>query len=786
MSQPFIPQPTQPPSVDLLKGLNPSQAQAVQTTKGPLLIIAGAGSGKTRVLTVRVAYLLQQGVSAHSVLALTFTNKAAKEMKERIEKLVGSYVAHGMWAGTFHSVFARILRRHAHLLGFTERFTIYDADDQLAAIKAVMTQLGVSQQVLSPSTIRTRISFAKNAMQGWREMESQARSVHDRQVAQIFQEYEKRLRNNNSMDFDDLLLNMIRLLEHNPDVLAEYHERFQYILVDEYQDTNRAQYRVVNLLAKKHRNLCVVGDDAQSIYRWRGAEIKNILDFERDYPEATVVRLEQNYRSTKTILAAADAVIKNNSGQLKKTLWTENPEGEKIALLGCRDDREEATALSHVIRTRISEQGYQYKDVAILYRTNAQSQALEDALRRDSIPYHIVSGVSFYKRKEVKDTIAYLRLLVNPSDAESLLRVINEPARGIGTTSIQRIQDYASAHGITLFEAMQQASKIGGLQKRIETSVTDFVKLITEHQQHLDTQPPSILVQNFINATGMPRMYQAQDTAEAMDRLGNIDRVLSHVAEVNEDEPDLTLAQYLEQIALVSDQDDPELGNNTVALMTIHAAKGLEFSLVCIAGLEQGLFPLSKADTDPSEEEEERRLFYVALTRAQEQLVLSFAERRFRFGEVNFTRPSKFLSEIDSSCLSASGVVTAGGAVGRDQRTFGRSNPSAPSRPNQGMGVRGRTADRMQPPSYSQLPSSESYSQLGPDDVPAAMPRRGAAAPPVQTSKYRSGMRVKHPMFGVGQIESVSGVGQNAKATVLFFSGQRKQLMLVFAKLEIL
>ena len=781
-------------SSELLTGLNPQQALAVHTTNGPLLIIAGAGSGKTRVLTVRLAYLLLQGVHPSSVLALTFTNKAALEMKERIGQLVGAHQVRGIWAGTFHSIFARILRAHADKLGYTDAFTIYDADDQLAAIKATMVQLGISQQVVVPQSVRARISGAKNSMMSWQEMERQASTLQDKQVAQIYQEYERRLRANNSMDFDDLLLNMIRLLENHPDVLAYYHDRFTHIMVDEYQDTNRAQYRVVNLLAKKHKNICVVGDDAQSIYRWRGAEIRNILDFERDYPEATVVRLEQNYRSTKTILAAADAVIKNNSKQLKKQLWTENPEGEKITLLSNRDDREEATAIVRTLRSRLENGNLDYRDAAILYRTNAQSQALEDALRRDNLPYHIVSGVSFYKRKEVKDTIAYLRLLINPSDAESVLRVINEPARGIGNTSLQRIQEYAAKHAITVFDAMCAVDAIGTIQKRIATSVSDFVNLVQRYRELLTTQTPPSLAQAFIEATGMPRMYQVQETEDALDRWNNIERVLSHIAEQYELDPELTLASYLEQVALVSDQDDPELGNNRVALMTMHAAKGLEFPLVVIAGMEQGLFPLSKAETDINEQEEERRLFYVGITRAREQLVLSYAERRYRFGELSFSRPSMFLSEIDPSCFSATGKVMSGGSgmhtsAGATLQRGGGRFGSGSGYGNNSYGQSGERRPQKplpQAPSYSQLPNSESYSQIPPADVPASIPRKGVSSRPgAVASQFRSGMRVKHPMFGVGQIESVSGMGNNTKVVVLFFNGQRKNLMVAFAKLEI-
>jgi DNA helicase II / ATP-dependent DNA helicase PcrA len=757
----LIPANDAAPAEDLLEGLNERQREAVRTTEGPVLIIAGAGSGKTRVLTFRIAYLLRLGVHPSHVLALTFTNKAAQEMKERISHLVGQAPAKAIWAGTFHSIFARMLRSHAERLGYTSTFTIYDADDQLAAVKAVMNALGISQQVLPPNAVRSRISNAKNAMVSWQEYARNADNIVEKQTGQIFEEYEKRLAQSNAMDFDDLLLNMIRLLENNPDVLEGYHERFKYLMVDEYQDTNRAQYRVVNLLARKYKNVCVVGDDAQSIYRWRGADIKNILDFERDYPQAVTVRLEQNYRSTKTILSAADSVIKNNRKQLKKTLWTDNVDGEKITLLACRDDRDEAEAVARTIRARMEQHGLRHSDVAILYRTNAQSQSLEDALRRLNMPYHIVSGVSFYKRKEVKDALAYLRLIVNPADTESILRVINEPTRGIGQTSLQHMQDHAQRTGTSLFDVLRDIDKVPGLQKRTITAVQGFVKLITDHQTLASELTPASLAQSYLEATGLLTFYKNQDTEEALDRWNNIERVLSHIAEQQEIDEELTLAGYLEQISLMSEQDDPQLGSNRVAMMTMHAAKGLEFPLVVIAGMEQGLFPLAKAEQDPSEQEEERRLFYVGITRARQELILSYAERRYRFGELVFSRPSMFLAEIDPECFAASSRIM--------QRTAGPSIPPAAQRPSYGQ----RPA-----PSRPPKPSGNAYSQVRSDDTYSQVPDQGAS--------YRTGMRVKHPMFGVGTIVALSGVGQQAKATVQFSNGARKQLMLQYARLEVL
>ncbi|MBK7185942.1 MAG: UvrD-helicase domain-containing protein [Ignavibacteria bacterium] len=758
------------PAGDLLNGLNTAQAEAVSTTEGPVLIIAGAGSGKTRVLTFRIAYLLRLGVNPSHVLALTFTNKAAQEMKERISHLVGGGVARSMMAGTFHSVFARILRQFADRIGYTSSFTIYDTDDQAAAIKAVMNQLGVSQQVVPVNGVRGRISSAKNSMISWQEYVRSADSVLEKQTGQIFEEYEKRLAQSNAMDFDDLLLNTIRLLEHHPDVLESLQDRFRYLLVDEYQDTNRAQYQVVTMLARKYRNLCVVGDDAQSIYRWRGADIRNILDFERDYPESKVVRLEQNYRSTKTILAAADSVIKRNTKQLKKSLFTDNIEGEKITVLACRDDREEADMIARTIRSRVEKYGYSYKDVAILYRTNAQSQALEDALRRGNTPYHIVSGVSFYKRKEVKDVLAYLRLLVNPNDTESILRVINEPARGIGATTLERVQEFAVRTNSPVFEVLSNIETVPMMQARTAKAVKDFVGIIARYQEMMPELAPASLAQAYIEATGLPQMYKLQQSEEALDRWNNIERLLDHIAEQQELDENMTLINYLEQIALLSDADDPKLGTERIAMMTMHAAKGLEFPLVVIAGLEQGLFPLAKAETDMMEQEEERRLLYVGITRAREQLVLSYAERRYRFGELVFSRPSMFLGEIDKDTLAPSARSMTGNNA---REAAPRTAPSSPKQSSYSQVAQGE--------SYSQLPMPKRYTSVS---QPKARGVQGPA--PEGPSSVKVGQRVKHPMFGAGTISSVSGTGQSEKATVLFDNGQRKQLMVAFARLEAL
>jgi DNA helicase-2/ATP-dependent DNA helicase PcrA len=465
----------------LLGQLNPTQRQAAETTDGPVLIIAGAGSGKTRVLTFRVAHLIQKGVLPQSILALTFTNKAASEMKARISALVDPLLAKKVWAGTFHSIFARILRIEAELIGYDSTFSIYDADDSLSIIRACMNYAGVSTQQITAQSIRGKISHAKNQMIGWQQFSADAASINDRLAAKVYQEYEKRLKANNAMDFDDILLSMIHVLRLFPDVRDKYNDRFRYVMVDEYQDTNRAQYTAIRLLTEKHSNICVVGDDAQSIYRWRGADIRNILEFQKDYPEVKTIRLEQNYRSTKTILDAANGVIKNNRKQLKKTIWTDNNEGELITVMPAETERDEAEMIVNSIQSEIRRNDYEYKDFAVLYRTNAQSQPLEESFRRNALPYTIIGGMSFYKRKEVKDTMAYLRLLINTRDAESVERVLNVPPRGIGDTSLKKIEEYAAMQSISLYEALTENNAIPSLQPRTKKSVNGFIALIEKY-----------------------------------------------------------------------------------------------------------------------------------------------------------------------------------------------------------------------------------------------------------------------------------------------------------------
>jgi DNA helicase-2/ATP-dependent DNA helicase PcrA len=745
---------------EFLNQLNPAQKQAAITVQGPVLIIAGAGSGKTRALTYRIAYLLATGIAPQHILALTFTNKAAGEMKERIAAMVGQDTARRVWAGTFHSIFARILRGEAEQIGYTPSFSIYDSDDSLSIIRSVMNTLGISQQQFTPQSIRSRISNAKNQMMSWQAYSAQAGDLPEKQTGLIYQEYEKRLRQNNAMDFDDLLLNFIKLLQLHPEIRQRYQNLFQYIMVDEYQDTNRAQYMAVNLLAAGHRNLCVVGDDAQSIYRWRGADIRNILDFQKDFPEAIIVRLEQNYRSTKTIIEAAGNVISRNSKQLPKELWTENQSGDPITVMGSRDDREEAEVILKALREETEKRFLQFKDVALLYRTNAQSQALEDALRRAGIPYTIIGGTSFYKRKEIKDTLAYLRLLTNPDDSESLMRIINEPARGLGPASLKRFQEFSIHKNISLFEAFTRSAEVPDTQKRAQQSARDFTLLINRYRDLMYSTPPAELAVAYIEATGLLRILKDENTDESMDRWNNIQRLLSHIAEMSAREESLTLEQYLQHIALISDVDESELSQNRVALMTMHAAKGLEFPLVFIAGMERGLFPMGRAEGNPEEEEEERRLFYVGITRAELKLFLTYAERRYRFGELVFSEPSKFIREISPNLLE----WRTGGLNYRQNTGNEQARPvqkivekRIPSRPEHNDYYRDSIPD-----------SSSEYSQI-----------------PVQQI-IKPGCKVKHAQFGIGTVQALAGEGEKKQALVNFQTAGRKQLLLKYAKLEVM
>lgn len=745
--------------MSLLNQLNPVQRDAAAVINGPVMIVAGAGSGKTRVLTYRIAHLLESGVPPYEILALTFTNKAAKEMKERIERLIG-HQAHQVWAGTFHSIFARILRAECEPLGYSRSFTIYDTDDSLGVIKNIMNGLNIPQQQFSPRAVLSRISGAKNQMITPAEYADLAKEFFESKVAEIYPEYVQKLHKNNAMDFDDLLLKPIELFEKNERVLEKYQYRFKYLLVDEYQDTNRAQYTLINMIAKKFKNICVVGDDAQSIYAFRGADIKNILDFERDYPDAKVFRLEQNYRSTKNILAAADCVIKNNRNQIPKTLWTDNPTGDRITVVEADDDKTEGLQISHRIQEHVTKEKLDLKHFAVLYRTNAQSRTIEDAMRRSGIPYVIIGGVAFYQRKEIKDVLAYLRLIVNPKDEESLLRVINFPARGIGDTTVEKLTMHAGAAGASLFDVVKDPRPITTLADRAKNSVMAFGALITKYMELKSQMSASEIARALVDDLGILRLFKDEQTPESLGRWENVQELLSAISEfVDQNKEKGTLENFLEEVALVSAVDSMVDEKNAVTLMTLHAAKGLEFPVVFIAGMEEGLFPLYQVTPDPGELEEERRLCYVGITRAMKKLYITSARIRYRFGDVTYPVVSRFVSEISDSLLERE-------TTRRPAYTANVVSSLQQSRERYLSSIQKKSPPKQEAFTPDDEPDYDNESQ---DEI-----------------RLKVGVYVEHEVFGRGKVTGLSGRGDAAKAVVNFQSVGPKNLMVKFARLRVL
>jgi DNA helicase II / ATP-dependent DNA helicase PcrA len=708
---------------DFLKDLNKEQREAVKWINGPVLILAGPGSGKTRVLTYKIAYLLSLGVKPYEILALTFTNKAANEMKERAFNLVGD-PAKNVTIGTFHSVFAKILRVEAEKLGYTKNFTIYDQDDSLSLIKNLIKELNFSEDSINAGIVQSKISNAKNALITPDGYLSMAENQFELKVAYIYKAYQTALFQRNAMDFDDLLVKAVELFVNFQDVLEKYQSRFKYILVDEYQDTNRVQYILLKMLAQKHRNLCVIGDDAQSIYSWRGAEIRNILDFKSDFPDCKIFKLEQNYRSTKKILRAADSVIKNNTEQILKNLWTDNNEGEPIVVVECKDERDEAERVVHFIKEEIRKNKYNLRDFVILYRTNAQSRSFEDELRRERLPYTIVGSIAFYKRKEVKDILAYLRLIVNPKDDESFLRVINFPSRGIGEATIDRVRAFASVKGISLFEAISRSNSIPGLTDRARKNLFNFYLLIQKYIDLKDKISAGELSRALIDDLGLIRLYKEDGSPEALQRIENIEELLSAITEFSNENPEKNaLEKFLEEVSLISDIDTWENKRDTITLMTLHSAKGLEFPVVFITGLEEGLFPIANAIYNKRELEEERRLFYVGITRAMKKLYLTYAKSRMKAGNVMYQRKSRFLDEIPIE------LVLYHSAKDEARKTKKKED------------------------------FEQSYN-------------------------FTVGSVVFHEVFGIGRIVDLSGNGDKASAVVDFENFGRKLLLLKYANLK--
>lgn len=758
-----------------LKELNEPQREAVLQTEGPVMIIAGAGSGKTRVLTYRIAHLMQMGVDPFNILALTFTNKAAREMRERIEKVVGAE-ARNLWMGTFHSVFARILRAEAAKIGYPANFTIYDTTDSRSLIKIILKEMQLDDKVYKPSMIHGRISSAKNNLITSQkyvsnsELTSYDESTGRPKIAYIFKEYTERCFRAGAMDFDDLLLKTYELFNNHPDVLNKYQHLFKYAMVDEYQDTNHCQYMIVKKLAAVYENICVVGDDAQSIYSFRGATIRNILSFEKDYPDLKVFKLEQNYRSTKNIVEAADNVIRNNKDQLQKKVWTSNEAGEQIRVMRAITDNEEGRLIAQAIfEEKMKNQAFN-REFAVLYRTNAQSRSLEEALRKINIPYRIYGGLSFYQRKEVKDMLAYLKLTVNHKDEEALRRVINYPARGIGKTTLERMTVIASENKLSYWEVISRAREFPDLQSAAK-KLTDFVTMIRSFATMLETRDAYDLASFIAKSTQMLKTLNEDKTVEGLSRYENVVELLNGIKEFVEDdtsELEKTLGIYLQDIALVTDADQDTGDNDRVALMTIHSAKGLEFPYVFVSGLEENLFPSQMALGSRHDLEEERRLFYVAVTRAERKLTISFATSRFRFGQLLPCEPSRFIEEIDEKYLKF------------DRSRSGRDAIAGKPTPDrfEKTGSYGRTT------AYSKGKASPIAGGSGfiPKSKPAAIPN----FVPEDTSGLQEQMIVEHQRFGRGQVIKIEGNADSRKATVDFDDYGKKQLILKFAKLRII
>jgi len=820
-----------------LNELNPQQREAVLHLDGPLMIIAGAGSGKTKVLTTRIAHLMANGVDSFKILALTFTNKAAKEMKERVEKILVNREARNLYIGTFHSVFARILRGEASRVGYPTSFTIYDTDDAKSVLKTVINELHLDDKIYKPSTVYNRISSAKNALVTAEEyakdfgLQQEDARANRPAIAQIYTAYAKRCFKNGAMDFDDLLLQFYLILKNHPDALHKYQHKFSHIMIDEYQDTNPAQYEIIKLLGAMHENVCVVGDDAQSIYAFRGATIENILLFRKDYDDVKVIKLEQNYRSTKQILNVANQVIGNNKGQIPKELWTENSEGDKIKLVRTMTDNDEGKFVADAIQEQKLRNHFFNRDFAILYRTNAQSRAMEESLRRMNIPYTIFGGISFYQRKEVKDYVAYLRIIVNPRDEEALKRIINFPVRGIGKTSLDRLILVANEQSITLWDVLTRAASFGFKAGTLE-AIENFVLMIKSFASMLKNSNAYDVAFHVGKQTGLVRELFNDKSTEGVQRYENVQELLNSIkewvddkqnrAQIDEDgvmldegmrdegegmreentdlfsgipeveangledpdakkplREDVLLSAYLQQITLLTDADDKDEHADTVKMMTIHAAKGLEFSCVFAVGLEEMLFPSAMSINTREELEEERRLFYVVITRAKHKLWISYANTRYKFGQVVQNEPSRFINELPEDHLDRS---YAGGGF-RNQSSGG---PSAQER-MRGWGGSGSATpqNRTYFNEPKKQPEKPTYLPVQPPVSKPVVHQPSADFMPSDTTDLKAGQQVEHQKFGFGEVLKMEGAAHNPIATIKFKLNGEKKIMLNYAKLRI-
>ena len=748
---------------DYLEQLNPPQREGVVNVEGPCMIIAGAGSGKTRVLTYRITHLIKEHkVDPFNIMALTFTNKAAREMQKRIEEMVGQE-AKNLWMGTFHSVFARILRAEANRLGYPSNFTIYDTDDSKSLIKLIVKEFNLDDKVYKPNIVYNRISGAKNRLVSWQEYQNNPIYLEDDtqnmrpEMGRIYRAYSERCFAADAMDFDDLLFNTNILFQQHDDVLNKYQQRFHYVMIDEFQDTNISQYLIAKRLAAVRQNICVVGDDAQSIYAFRGADIQNILNFERDYPDLKTIRLEQNYRSTKTIVNAANSVINKNTAQLKKSVWTANQDGDLIELIKSTSDNEEGKLVASAIFETKMQHHASEKEFAVLYRTNSQSRAIEEALRRNNIKYRIVGGLSFYQRKEIKDLLAYFRYTVNPNDETAMRRIINLPKRGIGPGTIDKMVVAANEEGKTLWEIMERASSyVGG---KGGTQVENFATLIKSFRLTNEKKDAYDTASQIAKTSGLLKELYEDKTIEGMSRYENTQELLNAIKEFTDDpdREDKSLGAFLQDVALLTDEDRNQKSDNAVTLMTIHMAKGLEFPYVFIVGLEEELFPSQMMLSSRADLEEERRLFYVAITRAEKKLYLSYALNRYRFGRLKNCEPSRFLEEVDPQFIKVN-------------RKFSSSDPVSP-----GINyVTKNFVNNIKNENTTKRFAAKVNHKPSPDFEPS------------DTSNLAEGMKVEHPKFGFGVVTNIDEQGSNKKAKVDFEKAGEKTLLLSFAKLRIL
>ena len=780
--------------------LNPMQKEAVFQTEGPLLILAGAGSGKTRVLTHRVAYLIdEKQVNPWNILAITFTNKAAGEMRERVDQLVG-FGAESIWVSTFHSTCVRILRRHIECLGYTTNFSIYDSDDQKTLMKQVFKSLDVDTKQFKERAVMSVISSAKDKLIMPEEfMLNAGQDFRQKKIGEIYKEYQKQLKKNNALDFDDLIVKTVELFQNNSEVLNYYQDRFKYIMVDEYQDTNMAQFKLVNLLASKYRNLCVVGDDDQSIYRFRGADIENILSFESAFPGAKVIKLEENYRSTQNILNAANGVIRHNRGRKDKTLWTANGEGDLVQFRQFDMAREEADFVARQIR----DSSYSYQDQAVLYRTNAQSRLIEERCIFYNVPYRLVGGVNFYQRKEIKDILAYLKTIANGVDDLAVLRIINVPKRGIGATTMGKVTAFASEHGMSLFAALKEARRIPGLGKAAD-KIGKFIIQMESFRVRAGSEDFSIqdLIEGIMEETGYQEELEAEGEIESQTRLENIEELVNKAVSYEQDSEHPTLDEFLEQVALVADIDNMDESENRVTLMTLHSAKGLEFPKVYLVGMEDGLFPsmMSINSDDRTDMEEERRLCYVGITRAKKELVMTSARQRMVNGETRYCKPSRFLEEVPSELLDEerlepvlgssggrSGTAEAGlpwnqapgsAATGRTS-TFGRGYNAYASKSASPFGENGKGAGS---PGWGTGSAGSGGSGAGTGKTPSFGKAFTVQKP--SSLDYKEGDQVKHVKFGVGTVKAIRDGGKDYEVTVEFDTAGQKKMFASFAKLK--